>query len=253
MDPHRPYGIDVERPAFGEPTAESEIRDLMSKAGIHPEKVTDSERERMVDLYDSDIRYTSEHISRLFDLFEELNIWEETGFIFTADHGEEFAEHGYYYHRNRPYDELLHVPLVIKEPDSEDGCQIVSSQRELLDVAPSLCSWHGAKVPQEFRGVRLTDGERREIVATGSFVEQDHVVAGRWEGWKYIAVGDAETDLFDLDADPRETCDVSGGNADVIEEFEAAIPESVFAEEPVAVETDDEDVRRRLEGLGYLE
>jgi arylsulfatase A-like enzyme len=253
MDPHRPYGIDVEEPEFGEPTAESEIRNLMSKAGIHPEKVTDSERERMLDLYDSDIRYTSEQISRLFDLFEELNIWEETGFIFTADHGEEFAEHGYYYHRNRPYDELLHVPLVVKEPDNENSDRVVSSQRELLDVAPSLCSWHGAKAPQEFRGVRLTDGERRETVATGSFVEQDHVVAGRWDGWKYIAVGDAEIDLFDLQADPEETYDVSSDHAEVIEEFEAAIPESVFAGEPVAVEADDEGVRRRLEGLGYLE
>ena len=253
MDPHRPYGIDVEEPAFGEPAAESEIRNLMSKAGIHPEKVTDEERDRIVDLYDSDIRYTSEHVARLFDLFEELGIWEETGIVFTADHGEEFAEHGSYSHRNRPYDELLHVPLVVKRPASEKGSQIVQSQRELLDVAPSLCSWHGAEVPEEFRGVRLSDSEESEVVATGSFVEQDHVVAGRWDGWKYVSVGDDETSLFDLNVDPEETYDVSGEYADVIKEFEAAIPESVFAGEPVTIETDDEDVRRRLEGLGYLE
>jgi len=253
MDPHRPYGIDVEEPAFGERATESEIRDLMSKAGIHPEKITDTERERMVDLYDSDIRYTSEHMSRLFDGFEELDIWGETGVVFTADHGEEFAEHGYYYHRNRPYDELLHVPLVEKAPDDESGGRVVPDQRELLDVAPTLCSWHGAEVPEEFRGVRLSDGEEREVVATGSFVEQDHVVAGRWAGWKYIAVGETETDLFDLRSDPEETCDVSGEYADVIEEFETTIPESVFVGKPVTVETDDEDVRRRLEDLGYLE
>lgn len=253
MDPHRPYGIDVEEPEFGEPPAESEIRDLISKAGIHPNKVTDAERERMIDLYDSDIRYTSEHVSRLFDMFEELGIWEETGFVFTADHGEEFAEHGYYYHRNRPYDELLHVPLVVKSPANGNGGRTVSVQRELLDVAPSLCSWHGAEVPEEFRGVRLSDGEERQVVATGSFVEQDHVVAGRWDGWKYIAVGGTETDLFDLNADPDETRDVSDEHAHVIEEFETAIPGAVFAGEPVTIETDDEDVRRRLEGLGYLE
>ena len=253
MDPHRPYGIDVEEPAFGEPAAEPEIRDLMSKAGIHPEKVTDAERTRMINLYDSDIRYTSEHVSRLFDVFEELNIWDETAIVFTADHGEEFAEHGYYYHRNRPYDELLHVPLVVKTPGNGNGGRVVTPQRELLDVAPSLCSWHGAEVPGEFRGACLSDGTERQVVATGSFVEQDHVVAGRWGGWKYIAVGDAETDLFDLGADPGEARDVSSEHADVIDGFEAAIPESVFAGEPTTIEADDEDVRRRLADLGYLE
>lgn len=253
MDPHRPYGIDVEDPAFGAPAGDEEIRNLMSKAGIHPEDVTPAERDRLVDLYDSDVRYTSDHVSRLLDGFDDLGIWAETGVVFTADHGEEFGDHGYYYHRNRPYDELVHVPLVVKRPGETDGGDVVEDQRELLDVAPTLCAWHGAETPAAFRGTPLCEGDSRRVVATGSFVEPGHVVGGRWDGWKYISVEDGATTLYDLTADPGETRDVAADYPDTVAAFEEAIPESVFEGEPVTVDAEDEDVRQRLAELGYLE
>lgn len=203
MDPHRPYGVDVENPAFGEPADSTEIRSLMSKAGIKPVDITDAERNRLIDLYDSDIRYTSEHLSRLFDEFQDLGIWSESAFVFTADHGEEFGEHGYYYHRNRPYDELISVPLIVRHPETA-GERVVEEQRELLGVAPTICGWHDVDVPEAFRGRNLFGNRPRNVVATGSFVEQDHVVAGRWNDWKYIKVG-GDVSLFNLETDPGET------------------------------------------------
>jgi arylsulfatase A-like enzyme len=253
MDPHRPYGIDVDDPAFGEPATDEEIRDLMSKAGVSPEDITPSERERLIDLYDSDIRYTSEHVSRLLDGFENLDIWEETGIVFTADHGEEFGDHGYYYHRNRPYDELLHVPLVVKFPTGCKEQNEVDSQRELLDVAPTLCAWHDVEPPSEFLGKPLFEEGQRQVVATGSFIEQDHVVAGRWDGWKYISVQDTDTELFDLTADLFEKRDIAGDHPNTIAEFEQGIPDSVFMGESVSVEAEDNEVRQRLADLGYME
>ncbi|HMB49027.1 MAG TPA: sulfatase [Natronoarchaeum rubrum] len=252
MDPHRPYGIDPADPAFADPIGDDEIRDLMSRAGISPETITDEDRELMIDLYDSDLRYTSDQIDRLLDGFEELGIWDETGLVFTADHGEEFDEHGHYFHRNRPYDELLHVPLVVVDP-VRSGDADASAQRELLDVAPTLCEWHGVDVPEQFGGTPLFDGDGREVIATGSFVEQGHVVAGRWDGWKYIHVEDGETELFDLDADPGETNDVAAVHPDTVESFERAIPNPLFEGEPVSVDAAEGELQDRLADLGYLE
>ena len=253
MDPHRPYGIDVDDPTFCDPVDEDRIRDLMSKAGVSPGDITPEERELIVDLYDSDLRYTSEHLARLFDGFEELGLWDDLGLVFTADHGEEFGDHGYYYHRNRPYDELIHVPLVVKRPDGVERGGVVEDQRELLDVAPTICRWHEAETPDAFRGSSLFEGDSRQVIATGSFVEQGHVVAGRWDSWKYISVEDGETELFDLTADPGETRNVAAQNEERVEEFGRTIPGSVFEGEPVSVDASEEQVRERLADLGYLE
>jgi hypothetical protein len=60
MDPHRPFCMHVDDPAFtDEGLSDDEIHQLMSKAGIKPESVTPSERSLLVDLYDSELRYTS--------------------------------------------------------------------------------------------------------------------------------------------------------------------------------------------------
>jgi arylsulfatase A-like enzyme len=253
MEPHRPYGINVEDPAFGESAGDDEIHELMSKAGVHPDTITDRERERIVDLYDSDIRYTSRQVSRLLDALSDCGVWEETAVVFTADHGEEFDDHGHYFHRNRPYDELIRVPLVVRRPE-RDGGRVVEAQRELLDLAPTLCGWHGGDIPDVFRGAPLFSEGDREVIATGGFVEEGNVVAGRWDGWKYISAEGGTTELFDLTEDPGEKRDVAAENGGVVGTFERAIPDAVFEGGPVSVEAAQEGaVRQRLEDLGYLE
>ena len=180
--------------------------------------------------------------------------WASTGwFGVVLDGGEEFGDHGYYYHRNRPYDELIHVPLIVKSPSGCEERDAIDSQRELLDVAPTLCAWHDIEPPSEFLGKPLFEEGRRKVVATGSFVEQSHVVGGQWDGWKYISVQDTDTELFDLMTDPSEKRDVAGDHPDTIAKFKQEIPDSVFAGESVSVDADDDDVRQRLADLGYME
>ncbi|AKU07578.1 MULTISPECIES: sulfatase [Haloferax] len=254
MDPHRPYGIDLEDPAYAEPADESEIRRLMSKAGIHPEDVTEAERRRIVDLYDSDIRYTSDHIDRFLDGLQSLGRYDETDIILTADHGEEFADHGNYYHRNRPYDELTHVPLVVKSDRGDGG--VVDDQRELLDLAPTVARNHGVEPPSAFRGTDLFEGGPRRVVSTGSFSDAGPVVGVREDGWKYIAVDGEEDELYDLRADPKERENVAADHPDRCASFRSEIPPHLLRETTEGVpEADDvsEDVQKRLEELGYMD
>ena len=48
----------------------------------------------------------------------ERGLWDDTLIVLTADHGEEFFEHGGMAHGTTLYDELIHVPMVIKPPAS---------------------------------------------------------------------------------------------------------------------------------------
>lgn len=266
MDPHRPYGIDLDTPAYTERADEDEIRRLMSKAAVHPSKVTEAERERIVDLYDSDIKYTSRHVARLFDGLRDRDLWADTDIVVTADHGEEFGDHGFYYHRNRPYDELIHVPLFVRRatsggktapdtPPEATAGGVVDEQRELLDVAPTVCSFHDVEPPAMFEGNNLFAGTDRTVVATGSFRDNGPVVGIRRDGWKYIDADDGR-ELYELTTDPDELTNVADEHPDQCDRLETLVPSSAVGFEG-DLRPDQEsvspEVADRLEQLGYTD
>jgi arylsulfatase A-like enzyme len=252
MEGHRPYGVHDEDPKYlNEPVDESTIKGLMKKAGTNPDDVTVKERKLMTDLYDSDLRYCSNHLERFFDTLEELNIWDPSTVIFTSDHGEEFYDHEYFYHRNLPYDELVNVPLFLKSPDIEPT--IVSEQRELIDIGPTICDAHNIDPPSEFIGIPLIKGKERTVISIGAQIEGEQVVACRKDGWKYINHEDGEV-VFDLEKDPRERHPISGENSEVTKELRNEIPSEVLESSPERHKIpDDEKTKQQLEALGYVE
>lgn len=257
MDPHRPYGMGLVDPAYTRPADESEIAELMSTAGVRPEALTDAQRRRIVDLYDSDVRYTSEEVSRLFDGLRQRGLWADLNVALTADHGEEFGDHGSYFHRNRPYDELIHVPLAVKSDDGGTNAPtIVNEQRELIDVAPTVCSFHGVTPPAAFEGRPLFEEGTRSVFATGSFNDDGQVVAARINGWKYIHVDGVQRELYDLDADPGEQENHAAADPNRCKRYHDEIPSNLFGAQPARTPTKDDieaDVAQRLEELGYIE
>lgn len=252
MEGHRPYGVHDENPAYHDGFSESRIRELMKKAGTDPESVSDSEREDLIDLYDSDLRYCSQHLSRLFDELVELGLWEETSILFTSDHGEEFGEHGKYFHRNYPHDELIHVPLIAKVPEKVP--ETISEQRELIDIAPTICDLHGIETENlPFLGTNLFEGSERAVFSIGAQCSQESVTAARSDGWKFISVGD-DVSLFDLESDPTESDTVADEHSQIVSRFERQIPDRLFESDPEQLEAPKDEVdEAHLEALGYLE
>jgi arylsulfatase A-like enzyme len=254
MDPHRPYAINADSPTYGPNLDRSDILDLMAHAGVNPETIDDNQRSLLIDLYDSAIRYTSEHISRLFDGLVAGRLWDDTSVILTADHGEEFGEHGLYFHRNHPYDELVRVPMFMKTPDGTPNLpSMVDEPRELLDIAPTVCRLHGVEPPAGFLGTDLRKRALREPITRGSFASDVPVVAIRADGYSYIDIGD-DAELYDLAIDPGEQNDVSSSNLDKLRDLRAKIPDRLFTEGDSGVpEEVTDDARQRLEELGYLD
>jgi arylsulfatase A-like enzyme len=86
--------------------------------------ITDRDVQHLVDLYDDEIRYFDGEFARLIDFLREDNLLGRSLLAFTSDHGEEFLEHGGFRHGHTLYQELLHVPLVMKPPDfvGAGGC-----------------------------------------------------------------------------------------------------------------------------------
>lgn len=255
MDSHRPYAINAESPAFAPSLERSEIIDLMAQAGVNPDSLTDEQRQLLIDLYDSAIRYTSSHVSRLFAELDRAGLWNDTAVILTADHGEEFGEHGEYFHRNRPYDELTQVPLFLRIPGETIENDIATEPRELLDIAPTVCRLHDVEPPMSFLGTDLRDATPRRPLTTGSFQDDDPVVAARWDGWKYMTTDDGPM-LFDLSTDPDEREDLASAYPERCRVYHDAIPSHLLSDSDDGVPDANEvgtETRQRLEELGYLD
>jgi len=77
---------------------------------------TRRERQGLYDLYDASIVDLDAYLSGLFDALRERQLLDDTIVVLTADHGEQFGEHGLYLHNFSVYEPLVHVPLVIYWP-----------------------------------------------------------------------------------------------------------------------------------------
>ncbi len=168
--------------------------------------------------YDQEINYMDRHIGELFDVIRNKGLWDNTIVIITADHGEEFYDHGGWWHGLTLYQELIHVPLIIK-PDLKNSLNLSPTIRldnaRQIDIAPTLLGLAKVPVPNSMMLGRnlFAQGENNDRDVT-VFAEEDHegnVLRAYIEGpWKLIQAnagnprGLASEELFRLDIDPLE-------------------------------------------------
>jgi arylsulfatase A-like enzyme/HEAT repeat protein len=155
-----------------------------------------------VDRYDSELAYVDAAVGRLVAAASELA--GPTLFILTADHGEEFKEHGGYYHGSSLYDEQVRVPLVIGVPGLKP--RTVKASAQLVDVVPTILTLLGERVPESVHGRSLVSalvgpGEQEPV----AFSEIHTKKMVRHRDWKLIHDYRRGTcELYDLETDPRE-------------------------------------------------
>jgi arylsulfatase A-like enzyme len=254
MDVHNPYVPPAEdqRAIAGAVVSDRRAMKLRRKMMDAPEDVTEAERETLIDLYDAEIRFADAEIGRL--IARARSAWGEDVAVFvTADHGEEFAEHGRYSHHGTFYEEMIHVPLIIDVEGAGQYDDLVG----LVDLAPTIVDFAGVEPPEEYRGDSL-----RELIESGSWDRKSVVSAVddkryyRDDRWKYIRYGDS-VEVYDLSADPTETDNLVGQHPEVESTARAAIEALESEIESTATEIEgvemDEDVRERLRNLGYQE
>ena len=96
-------------------------------------------------LYDASIRYTDDRLAEFFAELEKSGLLAQTVVVITADHGEEFLEHGHLSHVE-PFHETLHVPLLVLLPGQKTA-QRVHGMVESIDIAPTLLELAGLPAP----------------------------------------------------------------------------------------------------------
>ncbi len=105
-------------------------------------------------LYDAEIRWVDDHIAKLMKQLDDLGLADDTYVVVTADHGEEFFEHGEKGHRNNLFETSIRIPLIVIGPGVKRG-QTVTSGVRIIDIMPTLVGLAGLPAPREAMGVSL--------------------------------------------------------------------------------------------------
>ena len=150
---------------------ESVMDDLPSQVQMDS---TDVDQELYIqhenDWYDGSIRARAMdvEVARLMEGLEQLGIADETLFIMMSDHGEEFLEHGYHFHGNNAYGEMMNVPLIMHWPGVLPGGTVVEQTTESVDMMPTVLELAGIAPPEQAQGQSLlpliVDPDRRRGV-----------------------------------------------------------------------------------------
>jgi arylsulfatase A-like enzyme len=222
-----------------------------------------------IDRYDAEIAHTDYYIDNLLKVVDRGN----TVIVFTADHGEEFEEHGSRYHYTL-HGEVMRVPLVIQAPSLTP--RVEAAPAEQIDLLPTILSLLGIAVPEGLPGRDLFQPEAKNAPV---FFERDRPPQWRQRGvmrgsHKLIVVEAADTTqvppgalreeipvtnvipgfyLYDLSRDPGEQTNVfsrdDSTSLSLLGLVTAHFAKATAHGPPVEL---DQDLLDKLRSLGYL-
>ncbi|HUG53910.1 MAG TPA: sulfatase [Vicinamibacteria bacterium] len=209
MDPHVPY---TPPPPFDR---RYEPRPTPDHPGTDPrfDFKEPLDLERLIAQYDGEIAYGDQEFGRFVRELKARGLYDRALIVFTADHGEEFNDHGKWLHGRSVFDELIRVPLVVKFPGQRGAGRRVAQQVQMVDILPTVLQELGLPVPTPpvITGHPLqavVAGPTPEPPAVSEISHRGFVAHGMRTGRdKYIRRFSPEEDelYFDLTRDPGET------------------------------------------------
>ena len=99
----------------------------------------------MKQLYLSNVRYADAHLGKIMALHADHDRWQNTLFTVIGDHGEAFNEHGFLFHNDTVYNEMIRIPAVFSPS--------VISEKFHGKVAGETVSAHLSHLLQKMAGI----------------------------------------------------------------------------------------------------
>lgn len=217
----------------------------------------------MSELYDANIRFVDREIGRLVDSLRESGMWEDCALVVSADHGEEFGEHGGLFHHNKLHRELLQVPLLLRGPGLEP--RRVAAPVSTVDLPPTVAEllgvdfepqWKGRSLLRFGRGAPASESAEGPVISECRHDGRPNVAATGPE-FRLICAGDDGWQAYRREdtQEAHDVCEQMSRHEElralrrVVEQRIAEVAEG--GEDRPSVE--DEGVKDRLRALGYLE
>jgi arylsulfatase A-like enzyme len=255
MDVHSPY--KPPRPYRAQFVGEKRGRTIHVHGPV-PKDATAADVDYSGALYDAEIRALDDHLHALLTEVSALGLDSSTTVVLTADHGEEFNEHGGMGHGTTLHGELIHVPLIVRLPGGGTGKRL-SVPVSLVDLWPTLA---------ELTATPATAGDG---VSLAALLDDSFEQAEARERFLYAELGlQASTqranhklirrldlssqEAYDLSIDPleqRPIRDEIGWRADLDRALAGFLTRAIPAENDGPSEPLDPATVEKLRALGY--
>lgn len=259
MDPHDPYR-DPASPDGGYGR---------KRMGDNPDPAI--WKEPMQRAYVGEIEFLDQELGKFFDALRQRGLYDDALILFTADHGEEFCEHGGWWHGQTLYNEQTHVPFLIKLPGNVRGGERNIFFARNLDLAPTALHFAGLPKGEMMQGQSLFDANNNYTNNTITFAYAENNFEGivlqavQSDQGKVITANPGNkrdlppVEVFNIAEDPLEQVNLAGQPAwaeverellEAIDSYKLICEEN--AVEPVAAGELSREMREQLEALGYF-
>jgi len=275
LDPHAPYipprrftdhisELDRELEWDGKKTRVYRLLEQPASKCLRSDSCADLVQ-RAHELYLGEVRLVDFAVGELTSELKRHGLWDDTVFVLTSDHGEEFGEHKGFSHGRTLYEELLRVPLIVRIPGRSP--ENIYTPVRTMDINPTLLELAGVSYDPEALHARsllpVIDGEEQE--ARPVLLETD-LSGGLKHGllygdYKLICYSKPERcELFDLMRDPAELNPIVSGAEfeDMRARLQAAVSSCGGLYEKVAGhkrkygQKPSPDAVERLKAMGYI-
>lgn len=227
-------------------------------------KLGPADAKHLVDLYDAEIRQFDAGLRRFFALLAAAGVLDDTAVVITADHGEEFLEHGDFLHGRTLYEELVRVPWIMVGPCVPAAR--VEAPVSLVDVLPTALALMGVEQPAGIDGLDVSTWSQESAAPSDRplYLEADEwygIEEGEFRravvhgGRKLHLDGKTgHTEVYDLGSDPGEHTNLAEAG-EAAPELEGHL--NAFLESPertgAALGAPSKDTLRQLRALGYID
>ncbi|MFW6105343.1 MAG: sulfatase-like hydrolase/transferase [Chloroflexota bacterium] len=257
MDTHWPFSL----PNHRNPFMKYKILNLRRRFSVIPgQRECDEETGQLIEeMYDASIRRLDARLETLFDSLQGQRMLKDTYVFITSDHGEELLERGALDHQENVYQEVAHVPLIIKNPDSEEY-SISESVVSLLDIPTTILTNESIPIPVGYEGVSIFQNDRTHCISE-TVVPSVNKSAKGWKNLYEVPLNqfiyavrnkqytvvhdkDGKHKFFDRKTDAQEKLQIEGSSV----ELERLI-RTLKRHELAAVEAERRKVKQRVTRL----
>lgn len=225
MEPHAPYEPPEPQRARFQIAGDSEAVRAVNEKLRQQVRLINPEIRLLLSLYNGEVASVDAEIQQLFAMLEQRGLLSNAIIVITADHGEEFREHGLMGHGKSLYNETIKIPLIIVAPGYTGG-RVVDQNVSLVDVAPTLLDLVGLPSQPSFEGRSLKPllkgpsrvaalfvgegaGEGPDVIVELPKLSNPYDLRRHTDGLirkstKVLINPAGEGTAFDLAADPRE-------------------------------------------------
>jgi uncharacterized sulfatase len=194
------------------------------------DEFSDDDRLSFLQAYLAGVSFMDAQVGRLLDALDRLKLWDNTVVIFLGDHGYHTGERGWW-NKNTLFDRSCRAPLLIAAPGVKGG-QVCRAPVEFVDLYPTVADFCGVTAPHKLAGQSLrpllADPRAPHKDAAFTLVTRGPKNFGqsvRTARWRFTQWSDGAMELYDHDADPEETRDLSSeaAHASTLAEMKARL------------------------------